>query len=294
MNLFKSYENKVDGVIHYYDLKRTSNKIGIIVIYILCSLLAIIFMYPMIWLISASLKNSNELWTNPSLIPWEIDMRGLTRTFMRLDYGNSYFWSLYLCAGTIVCSIVFNGLAGYALGVVKMRGSKLYWGLLMALMLIPSTGGFIVLFRLFINLDLNDGSMWPLYLGAGASPYQIMIFKVFFENIPRDYVEAARLDGATNLGIFARIILPLSKPILAITAIECFTGAWSNFLMPYLMLQGTTHYTVMVKLFAASGQSGVVLDQIRASLFSILPPVIFFCIFQKYIMNNNTAAGVKG
>lgn len=291
---FKSYVSKVDGVIHYYDLKRPSNRIGIVLIYAICILMAIIFLFPMFWLILACLKDSKELWSSTSIFPQVLDWDGIYRTWMRLDYGNSYIWSLVQCAGAIVCTIVFNGLAGYALGIVKMRGHKLFWNFCMTLMLIPATGGFVVLYRTFVNLGLNKGQIWPLFLGCGGSPYIIMIFKTFFENIPRDYVEAARLDGATNLDIFFRIILPLSKPIVAIQAINSFSDAWSDFLMPYLCLMNSERKTVMVKLFMQSGQEGIPLDQLRASLFSVLPPVIFFCIFQRYIMNNNTAAGVKG
>lgn len=295
LKMFKSYQNKVDGVIHYYDLKRRSNRIGIISIYAICIILAIIFLYPMIWLFFACFKDTNELFAMDStFFPKVIDWDGLLRSWKRLDYGDSYFWSLYECCGAIFCSIFFNGLFGYALGVVKMRGHKMLWGLLMALMLIPSTGGFVVLYRAFVQLGLNKGQMWPLFLGSGASCYTVMMFKTFFENIPRDYIEAARLDGANNVSIFIRIIVPLSKPIVAITAINAFTGAWSNFLMPYLCLNGSGKTTVMVKLFQQTGQGGIALDQLRASLFSILPPVIFFCIFQRYIMNNNTSAGVKG
>ena len=189
---------------------------------------------------------------------------------------------------------MFNGLAGYALAVVKPRGHRLMWNFLMTLILIPATGGFVVLYRTFVNLGLNQGQMWPLFLGSGGSPYTIMIFKTFFQNIPKDYIEAARLDGATNVNIFFRIILPLSKPIVAIQAINAFTGHWSNFLMPYLCLMNSPRKTVMVKLYSIGDKGEVNLDQLRASLFTLVPPVIFFCIFQRYIMNNNTAAGIKG
>ena len=291
---FKSYVNKVDGIIHYYDLKRTSNRIGIVAIYAICILMSIIFLFPMFWLILACFKDELQLWSSTSMFPNPLDFDGLYRTWLRLDYGNSYIWSLYECAGAIVCTIVLNGLAGYALAIVKPRGHMFMWNLCMTLMLIPVTGGFVVLYRTFVNLGLNKGQIWPLFLGSGGSPYTIMIFKTFFQNIPKDYIEAARLDGATDLDIFFRIIIPLSKPIVAIQAINAFTGAWSNFLMPYLCLQNNPRKTVMVKLYLTGGKGTGNLDSLRASLFSIVPPVIFFCIFQRYIMNNNTAAGIKG
>ena len=291
---FKSYVNKVDGIIHYYDLKRPSNRIGIVGIYIFCILLAVIFLFPMFWLICACFKDELQMWSSTSMFPNPLDLDGLKRTWLRLEFGDSVIWSLYECAGAIVCSIIFNGLAGYALAIVKPRGHQIMWNLCMTLILIPSTGGFVVLYRTFVKLGLNQGQIWPLFLGCGGSPYTIMIFKTFFQNIPKDYVEAARLDGANNLDIFFRIIIPLSKPIVAIQAINAFTGAWSNFLMPYLCLMNSQRKTVMVKLYSIGDKGEVNLYQLRASLFSVVPPVIFFCIFQRYIMNNNTAAGVKG
>ncbi len=288
---FKSYVSKVDGIIHYYDLKRASNRIGIVAIYAVCILMSIIFLFPVFWLVMSALKDEIQLWKAGALFPNPIDFDGLYRTWLRLDYGNSYLWSLYECVGGIVCSILFNGLAGYALAIVKPRGHQLMWNLCMTLLLIPSTGGFVVLYRTFVKLGLNQGQIWPLFLGSGGSAYTIMIFKTFFQNIPKDYIEAARLDGASNLDIFFRIILPLSKPIVAIQAINAFSAHWSNFLMPYLCLMNTDRRTVMVKLFMYDIEA---LDQLRGSLFSLAPPVIFFCIFQRYIMNNNTTAGVKG
>ncbi len=297
LRLFQSYLGKTDGVIHYYDLKRSSNRIGVIIIYILTTIIALSFIYPMVWLLIASLKTETELYTNVLGLPQKYDWVGIRQTFQKLRFGDAYFWSIYQCTGAILCAVVLNGLTGYALGVVKMRGHKLIWGLCMALMLVPSAGGFVVLYRLICNLGLNQGQIWPLFLGCGGSCYNIMVFKTFFENIPRDYIDAARLDGANNVSVFFRIILPLSKPIVAITAINTFIGTWSDFLMPYLCLFGTNRSTVMVTLYHALNDNHSTVSRLvglRGSLVSVLPPVIFFCIFQRYIMNNNTAAGVKG
>lgn len=291
---FKSYVNKVDGIIHYYDLKRSSNRFGIILIYALCFLFAIVFLFPIFWMLVTSLKTPDEIWGASGFFPTVIDWDGIERTWIRLDYGSSYIWSLYECLGGIFCTIIFNGLAGYALAIVKPRGHQFMWNLCMTLMLIPATGGFVVLYRTFVKLELNRGQIWPLFLGSGGSPYIIMIFKTFFQNIPRDYIDAARLDGANNLNIFFRIILPLSKPIVAIQTINAFVSHWSNFLLPYLCLMNTDRKTVMVNLYMNSSSQTQPQDQLRAAIFTVVPPVIFFCFFQRYIMNNNTAAGIKG
>lgn len=291
---WNKYKTKTDGVIQFYDLKSPSVRASVILIYVVVILTCIIFFYPVVWVLFSALKSNNELVTNTRLIPWEIDWEGIKKTWIKLDYGNSYFYSFYICAGTVFCAVVINGLAGYALAFIRFKGKGLIWGLLMTLMLIPSTGAFVVLYRNMVNMGMTKGQMWPLFLGAGGSCYNIMLFKTYFQSIPGDYLEAARLDGCSEINIFFRLILPLSKPITSIVAINAFLGAWSDFLMPYLCLMRSSKSTVMVKLFMQIHDGAVVIDQLRASLFTILPPLIFFVIFQKNIMNNNTAAGVKG
>ena len=140
MTLFATYKDKSDGVIRFYDLKERRNRIAIVLIYAACILMSFLFLYPVVWLLFACFKDTNELFQSLSIIPQELDLAGLARSWKRLDFGNAYFWSLYQCVGCVICSVVFNGLCGYALGVVKMRGHKLVWSLLMALLLVPSTG----------------------------------------------------------------------------------------------------------------------------------------------------------
>ncbi len=294
MSFWNSYKNKTDGVIQYYDLKRPSVRLTVILIYIIVIALCIAFIYPLLWLLLSCFKSGNELVTNTGLIPWEFDWEGLKTSWIRMDYGNSFFYSFVVCAGAVFCAVVFNGLAGYALACINFKGRDLIWGLLMTLMLIPSTGAFVVLYRNMVNLGMTKGQLWPLYLGAGGSCYNIMLFSTYFRNIPKDYLEAARLDGCNDVSIFFRMILPMSKPIVSIVAINAFLSAWSDFLLPYLCLMRSDKSTVMVKLFLQTGQFGRTIDQLRAAMFTIIPPIIFFIIFQKNIMNNNTAAGVKG
>lgn len=294
LRIWNSYRNKNDGTIRYFDLKRRSNRVGVILIYLIEIIFTIIFLYPVIWVLMASLKGTIELKSSTALLPKEIDWEGIIRTWKRSKLGTAYLWSAYECVGAMACAVVFNGIAGYFLGILKPRGHQWLWRLLMALMLIPGACNFVYLYKEFVALGLNKGMIWPLFLSAGAAPSTILIFKTFFENIPKDYIEAARLDGASNVGIFFRIVAPLSKPIVTLTAINAFIGAWSNFLMPYLCLANTGRETVMVRLYQNSGAGAVQSDQLRIALFAIIPPMLIFAIFQKYISNNDANAGVKG
>ena len=131
---------------------------------------------------------------------------------------------------------------------------------------------------------------------AGVNCFNMLLFKSAFDSISKEYVEAAQIDGCSNLGIFAKIILPLSLPIIMVVAILDFTGSWGNFLFPYLLLQDKEMYPVAVKIYElkTSGQ-GILLDEYMMVLFfSILPPILMFLIFQKQMMNGVSFSGVKG
>lgn len=144
------------------------------------------------------------------------------------------------------------------------------------------------------GLRLQSGSFIPLWLSMGANAYWVILFKNYFESLPKDFIDAARLDGCSDFRVFTRIILPLSRPILVVVAIFAICAAWSDFLMPYLLLGGTDKETVMVKLF--SFQNSIKTNQtdiIRAVLYSVIPPTILFALFQKQIMGGVMSGGIK-
>ena len=123
----------------------------------------------------------------------------------------------------------------------------------------------------------------------------MILFKQFFEALPKDFLEAARLDGCSSLLVFTRIILPLSKPIVVVVAIFAVTAAWSDFLMPFLLLNGSGKETVMVRLYAfRTAIKSTDIDVIRAVLYAIIPPTVIFAVFQKQIMEGVITGGIKG
>ncbi|WP_320986845.1 carbohydrate ABC transporter permease, partial [Hungatella effluvii] len=135
---------------------------------------------------------------------------------------------------------------------------------------------------------------WPMWLCAGANAFNILLFKNSFDSLPVSLVEAARLDGCGRIKVFSRIILPLSKPIIAVVAIFTVNSAWGDFLLPYLVLPSRSRQTVMLQLYNAQSSYSFPLDQQLVSIvFAIFPPIIIFFIFQKYIMGGATLGGVK-
>ena len=160
-------------------------------------------------------------------------------------------------------------------------------------LMIPTTTSMVALFRNINVLGMN-ASFVPLWLSYGANAFWVMLFKEFFDGLPKELMEAAKLDGCGTLDIFAKIVMPLSKSIIMVVAIFAVTAAWSDFLLPYLTLNGSGKETVMVKLFSFKDTPTDAVSVLRAVLFSIIPPTIIFAIFQRQITDGAAAGAVKG
>lgn len=293
MRLFSNYQRKEDGVIRFYDVKTHKTRFWVVMIFIACCLMALIALFPVFWLVCSSLKNLTEYLSTNQILPQHADWEGWIKTWNDFGFTKYYINSGISVAGGVLCAVFFNGLLAYVLAILKPVGHKIVLALVMWCLLIPPTTSFVALFVNIKKLGLT-GSFIPLWLSMGANAYWVILFKNYFESLPKDFIDAARLDGCSDFRVFTRIILPLSRPILVVVAIFAICAAWSDFLMPYLLLGGTEKETVMVKLF--SFQNSIKTNQIdiiRAVLYSVIPPTILFALFQKQIMGGVMSGGIK-
>lgn len=294
MRFFDNYRNKEDGVIRFYDVKSKKTRFWTVMIFIACCLMALVALYPVFWLVCSALKDLAEYLSTTQILPKHPDWSGWLKTWNDFGFTKYYINSGIAVAGGVICAVFFNGLLAYVLAILKPVGNKVVLALVMWCLLIPPTTSFVALFVNIKKIGLTD-SFIPLWLNMGANAYWVVLFKNYFESLPKEIIDAARLDGCGDFQVFTRVILPLSKPILMVVAIFAICAAWSDFLMPYLLLSGTSKETVMVKLF--SFQNSIKTNQIdiiRAVLYSIIPPTILFAIFQKQIMGGVMSGGVKG
>jgi multiple sugar transport system permease protein len=267
----------------------------------------IISLFPVIWVILSGFKELKEIIRVPAILPESFKFDEFVLTWKQLNFGRYYINSGIVMLGGVVCAVLFNGLLAYALGVLRPPGHKVVFALVMWSMLIPPTTSIVAqyvnirrvvdFFALGLNVKAQDSllSVAPLWLIMGANAFWMVLFKNFFEGIPKEYFEAAQLDGCSNLKIFSLIILPLSRPIAIVVAIFAATAAWSDFLLPNLLLNNGPWETVMVRLFEFRTAIRVNdADKLRAVVFSIIPPVILFSLFQKQLTKGISAGGIKG
>lgn len=289
-------DNKTTGLITASEYKKTSVKITYWAIFSFLVIAALIAVLPVLWAFLSSFKTLEEFYSPDfSFFPKRLDLSKITHIWKELRLGRSFINSMIMIAGSLVGDIVGCGLAGYVLSRLKPKGSRIAFILITWTMMMPTTVSLVPLFLMFVDipfLHINlQNTYIPFWMGALSNCFHIILFKSFFESIPKSYIEASRIDGCSNFGIFTRIIVPLSKPIIITSSIFTFNNTWNNFLMPYLLLKDDSLHTVALRLYTTTIWPEP--DKLLASFIVLIPPLLVFIIFSKQIMNNSLNVGVK-
>lgn len=298
----RSMYRKSEGAIRGFDLRKRPVKLGYAVMYLAALVAVLVAVLPILWVILSGFKDIKEFtrgvkvgkYYQVQLFPQSLSLEGYLTTWNQLKYYQYYLNSLWVVIGSVVAALVFNGLFAYSISRLKPRGYKLVFALVMGTLMLPGTTSMVPLLINITKLGLI-GSFVPLWLSAGASAFYVVMFKNFYDALPDSLLEAARLDGCNNLQLFFKIVFPLSMPINIVIIIYAINAAWSDFMLPYLVLSGTKLETVMVRLF--SFRTSIRANDtsiIRAIVFSIIPPIVLFIFFQRLITQNVTATGIKG
>lgn len=290
---FQKFQNKKDGAIRGFDIHSPSVKGLSILLILVCLMLVLICVFPAVWVLLAGFKDIKQFRNDVTILPADFDLAKLKETWDALKFEKYYLNSLISVAGCSVAAVIFDGLLAYGVGILRPKGYKVAFGLVMWSLLIPSTTSITAVFR-NINLIGLNRSFIPIWLAFGANAFYVVLFKQFFEEIHKELLEAARLDGCGVLKVFTNIMLPLSKPIIMVVLIFAVTAAWSDFLLPYLVLNGSGKETVLVKLFSFKDTPTDAVSVLRAVFFSIIPPTIIFAVFQRKITDSAAVGAVKG
>jgi len=296
--LHNHLSHKSEGILTWQDYKHPWAHVLYVAIIIFLTLVLFAAIVPAIWLFISSFKTTAELYQVPYVLwPSQFNLGKLIEVWKYLDFTKYFVNSLIVVVGAVICSVVFNGILAYVISILKPKGHKIVFAAVMLSYMIPAVTSIVPLFKNIAMLNLID-SYIPLWFIFGANAFYFMMFKTYFDSIPKALLEAARLDGASDLQIFFSIVAPLSKPIMGVVAIFTTTAAWSDFLLPYLVLQDESMQTVMVKIFSI--QSTIATnpdfgpDKLLMLLsISIIPQIILFIVFQKQITGTSSTSGMK-
>ncbi len=295
----RAFEKKEAGFITPVEMKQKSARVLYWCMFAFLIAVSAISLIPALWIMISGFKDLEEfLAIPPTIIPKTFHIEKIAEVWKRFDFVVYYSNTVIVTFGTIVFTIVFNGLAGYVLSRLKPHGSRAVFLALMVLMLIPNTIGMVPYYVTICDFPHLHFSMlntyWALWIPAASNVFNILLFKNSFDSIPNSYIEAARLDGATNIQIFCKIIVPLSIPIITTISILTFNGSWGDFFWPYMVLTNKKLHTISVFLFQ-NKTGNITIDNYMIMLtLSILPPTIIFAFLQKYIMSGVSMGGIKG
>lgn len=295
----KKFSQKEVGFINAVEMKQTKSKIVYWCMFGCLLLISLIMIIPVLWILVSGFKDVDEfLQVPPTIIPQSFHPEKLIEVWNQFNYLRYYKNTLIVAIGSVIFTLVFNGLAGYVLSRLRPRGSKAVLTVILLLMMIPGSVGMVPLYMTICDFPYLHFSMldtfWPMWIMTMGNCFNILLFKDFFDSIPISYIESAKVDGANNMLIFFRIIIPLSMPIVTTVTIFTFNGAWGDFMWPYLILSDTQLHTISVFLF--QNKTGQFTEDIYMVMLTIaiVPPVIIYAFLQKHIMGGLTVGGVKG
>jgi multiple sugar transport system permease protein len=285
--------------------RRSYWSLGKVIALLLLLGISILFIIPLLWMISTSLKEAQDL-VGTRWIPTRLAWENYVDAF---SFGMWPQWTLntvIITVLSVIGQVLSSSLVAYAFSRLRWRGRDALFSIVLATMMLPSVVTMIPQFVLFANLPafgFMGSKVWintflPLIVPAfTGSAFYIFLLRQFMRGIPQDLSDAARIDGAGELRIWWSIIMPMTKPALAVVAIFTFQGAWQDFMGPLLYLQSEKWYTLQLGLRqfeAAAGGSPAWNWLMAASLMVMLPVLIVFIVFQRYFIEGFNFSGLAG
>ena len=264
-------------------------------LYVILTVALVAVIAPFIWMVLGSFKSEGELrQVPPTWWPEAASLDNYTQLFSRLDFGQFFFNSTVVAVIVTVGNLIFCSMLGYALAMLDFKGKRLIFVAVLGTLMIPGVVTFVPLFVLVANAGLVD-TLPGLFLPFLVSPFGVFLMRQFILGLPKDLLAAGRVDGAGELRIFARIILPLCGPALATLGILTFLGSWNNFLWPLVVAQSEDKYTLPVALaLYATGQNSTNYGLLLAgATVTILPILAIFLIFQRKFIEGIATTGLK-
>ncbi len=268
--------------------------------HILLILLCFIYLLPLYALILASFRPGRDLLrygiTLQTLIPTDLDFATFKGLYTIRD-GIYFTWfgnSLLLMVLQVGLALFLSSFVAYGLSIYRFKGRKTVTTLVIFLMLVPIQILILPLYKLMITISLID-TFWGVFLPMIVSPFAIFFFRQYIDGVPRDLIDAGRVDGLNEYSIYFRIVIPIMPPAFSAMAIFMSMQSWNNFLWPLIVLRSGEKFTLPIGLNTLLTPYGSSYDLlIIGALAATLPIIIIFIFFQRYFIAGLTSGGVKG
>ncbi len=263
---------------------------------VLTFVVALAFLFPIIWLVLSSFKETGELFSYPlKMFPSRFSTAHYQKV-IRDGFFSYIYNSFYLAVVGTSITLVISSMCGYALAIYRHEVSytNIIFGIFLLGTLIPGETLTVPQVTVISELGLYN-NIWGVILPVVTTTTGIFMFRQHYLSIPLSFVEAARIDGSTEVQTFFRIMLPLGTSSIVTLALFSFMWRWNDYILPLLVLSDQKKYTIQIAIKNYIGFNGVDWSSIlAASVMSITPIIILFMILQRYIVGGLSASGVKG
>jgi multiple sugar transport system permease protein len=260
----------------------------------ICSAVCLVILFPLYCMLVVAFTPKSELFNGGThLWPAAFTTSNFTDLFDAFPVGTWFTNSVLVAGITTAIAVFFNLLAGYAFAKLRFWGKSPLFFLILSTMMIPAQAIMIPQFRMVTSLGIY-GTFWAVILPSAAAAFGIFLARQFMLSIPDELIEAAKVDGASNLRIFFRIVLPLCKPLIAVMTLLSFMAQWNDFLWPLIVLKTPELYTLPVSLRFLQGQYDANYGGLMAmALLTCLPLVVLFLLLQRYFVQGLARTGIK-
>jgi multiple sugar transport system permease protein len=265
-----------------------------VLVYAALALGATLSLVPMLWMLSASVMPAGEASAYPPrFIPSRVTFEHYAALFTRLNLGRYLRNSAIVAITVTVASLFVNAMAGYAFAKLRFRGRDRLFRLLTLGLIVPSQVAMLPLFLLLKTMGLIN-SYWGVVIPGLASIFGIFLVRQYLLALPDDLLDAARVDGASEMRVFWSVVLPVARPILATLSIWTFLATWNDFMWPLIVLSDDRRYTLPVALANLVGEHVQDTELMMAgSVLTVLPVLVVFLVLQRYYIQGILSGSVK-
>ncbi len=258
--------------------------------------LAILFLMPWAWMLSTAGKTTDLIWKMPPVwFPPNYQWQNYPEAWLMGDFGRYYLNTLFICAVAIFATVMSSTLAAYAFARINFRGREVLFVIVLSTMMLPTQVTLIPLYMIFSKLawvNTFRPLLVPLFFGDAFS---IFLLRQFFMTVPKEYDDAALIDGCTRFGVLFRILMPMVRPALVVVAIFTFTWAWNDYMGPLIYLNSPKLFTVTLGLTRFMGRTSVEIQYLMAmTAVSTLLPITIFFLTQRFFIQGIVISGIKG
>ena len=257
---------------------------------------AVIYLLPFLWMLSTSLKADQELYAFPPiLIPIPPIVQNYKEALNYFPFMRYFLNSVIISVGTVIGTLISCPLVAYSFSKIKWWGRDIFFYVMISTILLPFAVTMIPQFIIFQKLGWLNTFLPLIVPSFFGVPLYIFLIRQFFQTIPDELLDAARVDGAGEFRIFLKIMLPLSKPVLFLISLFTFIGSWNNYLGPLIYLTNESKYPLSLGLPQFLNRYGTHWNwMMAAATMSIIPSILLFIFTQKYLIEGIKLSGIKG